>query len=440
MNIFLENVDELLKQKGKRRTWIATETGIALSTINSWFSKDILPRVDDALKVAQLLNVSLDYLITGKGMPAGNDPALRNIINFLREQNHETLMHIESSLTLFNYSNVTQDMESTPALMLDKNLYITWVNDKFVRVFGKETGIVGSKLLTASEELPAIEYAEPESAQQKQAGSAGITADDDRELLPVQDTQETALAADREYSPTLLHNIILIPIYKSYKSRKKQEMPEGYAGVFVDINSDNRFAIDNIFLKLAEISIIKEKHSTKKIDRMRRYIEILCHNLSGMPEYPEINEGFVQDLVFFAPMHDIGKIGIPDDILNKEHKLEDWEWELVKEHTINGAYILSAYPNPIGKEIAMQHHEKWDGTGYPYGLSGGMIALSARITALCITYDAIMSERTYRDANTHEEAIKIITKEKGVYFEPLLVDKFLEVESQIKQVAFEIEK
>ncbi|MBN1798852.1 MAG: HD domain-containing protein [Spirochaetales bacterium] len=459
MHIFLQKVDQILKQKGKRRTWLSKQTDIALSTINSWFSKDILPKIDDALKVAQTLNTSLDFLVTGKGLPAGHDPALQNIINFLKEQNHETLVNIESSLTLFNYVNVTQDMESTPALMLDKNLYITWLNDKFIKVFGNDTGLIGSKLLTASEQLPALEYldedtpsAEPvdtrtikDAAQSEndahltEIAPAETVTDEDQGLIPVSADQGELADADEKQAPALLRNIVLIPIYKSYKSRKDMEMPQGYAGVFVNINQDNKYAIDNIFAKLAEISLLKEKNSLTKIKRIRKYIEILCRALMQIPEYPEITEKYIQDLIFFAPMHDIGKIGIPDDILNKKNKLEEWEWQLVKEHTVNGAYILSAYPNPIGKEIALQHHEKWDGSGYPYGLSGSMIALSARITAICITYDAIMSERPYRDTNTHEEAIKIMTKEKGAYFEPFLVDKFLELEPQIKQVTFDIE-
>jgi transcriptional regulator with XRE-family HTH domain len=459
MHIFLENVDRILKQNGKRRTWLSKQTDIALSTINSWFSKDILPKIDDALKVAQELNTSLDYLATGKGLPAGHDPALQNIITFLKEQNHETLVNIESSLTLFNYVNVTQDMESTPALMLDKNLYITWVNDKFIKVFGKDSNLIGSKLLTAADQLPTLEYIDEDAPQPKPVSPQRVKAtakagngtpgeksvitetaeDEDPGLIPVYSDQPDPASTEEMQTPALLRNIVLIPIYKSYKSHKKTEMPQGYAGVFVDINQDNKYAIDNIFVKLAEISLLKEKNSVAAITRIRRYIEILCRAFMEGSEYPEINEEFIKDMMFFAPMHDIGKIGIPDDILNKKGKLEEWEWQLIKEHTINGAYILSAYPNPIGKEIALQHHEKWDGTGYPYGLSGTMIALSARITAICITYDAIMSERPYRDTNTHEEAIKIITKERGKYFEPLLVDTFLKLEPQIKQVAFEIE-
>jgi transcriptional regulator with XRE-family HTH domain len=479
MHIFLEKVDQILKEKSKRRTWLSQKTDIALSTINTWFSKDILPKVDDALKVAQALNTSLDYLTTGKGLPAGNDPTLQNIINFLKEQNHETLVNIESSLTLFNYVNVTQGMESTPALMLDKNLYITWVNDSFLKVFGNNSHLVGSKLITSQEELPTLEYIDdeaaseaagisepapanaspdpaasadrvpataaapstaPENATPDNTAMAAATkiAPDQQDLIPAYALQESPAVAGRNQSPALLRNIILIPIYKSYKALRDLELPQGYAGVFVDINQDNRFAIDNIFIKLAEISLLKEKNSLSKIQRIRKYVEILAKELQGLPEYPEINEKYIEDLVFFAPMHDIGKIGIPDDILNKEHKLEEWEWQLVKEHTINGAYILSAYPNPVGKEIALQHHEKWDGTGYPYGLSGNMIALSARLTAICITYDAIISERSYRDANSHGQAIKIITKEKGAYFEPFLVDKFLELENKIKQVALEM--
>jgi transcriptional regulator with XRE-family HTH domain len=428
MHTFLHIVDKILKDKGKRRTWLSKQTGIALSTINSWFSKNIFPKADDALKVAQALNTSLDYLMSGKGMPAGNDPILQNIINFLKKQNHETLISIESSLTIFNYVNITQNIGNAPALMLDKNLHITWVNEKFIKIFGKKSKLIGTRLLEAPDDLPVLEYIDDDTS----------TIDEDtaynKDIIPAYSKTGSFVSKNSASSPALLHNIILIPIYNSYKSHEDMDMPQGYAGIFININQQNKYAIDNIFSKLAEISLLKENSSFIKIKRIRKCIEIFSKELSGLPEYPEIDEEYIEDLIFFAPMHDIGKIGIPDDILNKQNKLEEWECELVKEHTINGAYILSAYPNTMGKEIALQHHERFDGTGYPYGLSGTTIALSARITSICITYDALITQRPYRDANTHDEVISIIEQEKGLYFDPFLVDKFLGLHEKIKDI------
>ena len=125
-------------------------------------------------------------------------------------------------------------------------------------------------------------------------------------------------------------------------------------------------------------------------------------------------------------MHDVGKIGTPDDILNKEGPLDEREWLIMKEHTKNGAFILSTYPNPMAKQIALFHHEKWDGTGYPYQLSETMIPLPARIVSIADVYDALRMERSYKKSFSHQEASEIIIKNRGIHFDPALVDLFIE--------------
>jgi putative two-component system response regulator len=123
-------------------------------------------------------------------------------------------------------------------------------------------------------------------------------------------------------------------------------------------------------------------------------------------------------------MHDVGKIGTPDAILNKAGKLSDWEWTVMREHTINGGFILSSYPNPMAKDIALCHHERWDGFGYPYKLEGEMIPLSARIVTIADVYDALRMERSYKPALSHKIAIAEIQGEKGTHFDPALIDVF----------------
>ncbi|MGO9310823.1 MAG: HD-GYP domain-containing protein, partial [Spirochaetia bacterium] len=124
----------------------------------------------------------------------------------------------------------------------------------------------------------------------------------------------------------------------------------------------------------------------------------------------------------------------PDDILNKAGPLTDWERDVMKQHTTNGAYILSAYPNPMAREIALRHHEKWDGTGYPHGLGQDLIPLSARIVAIADVYDALRMRRNYKEAYTHEQTMENITAERGTHFDPSLIDRFVEIADMYKEI------
>jgi CHASE2 domain-containing sensor protein len=129
-----------------------------------------------------------------------------------------------------------------------------------------------------------------------------------------------------------------------------------------------------------------------------------------------------------SPLHDVGKIAIPDHILHKPGKLTPEEWEIMKTHTTAGAEILAGSPSPLlqmGETIALTHHERWDGTGYPAGLQGEQIPLPGRICAICDVYDALVSKRPYKEPWTTEDALAEITRGSGTHFDPQLVEIFL---------------
>lgn len=144
------------------------------------------------------------------------------------------------------------------------------------------------------------------------------------------------------------------------------------------------------------------------------------------------------DLILNAsPMHDVGKIGIPDQILLKPGKLNHEEWEIMKSHTTIGAEILSKGDNPLMKmarTITLQHHEKWDGSGYPEGLKGEDISIEGRIVALGDVFDALTSERPYKKAWSREDAVVEINDKSGAHFDPFLVKKFVEIFPEIIKI------
>ncbi len=142
-------------------------------------------------------------------------------------------------------------------------------------------------------------------------------------------------------------------------------------------------------------------------------------------------------------MHDIGKVGIPDAILLKPAKLTDEEFIIMKTHAELGAKALQYAVDSLGfdsflniaKEIAEYHHERWDGSGYPMGLNGNDIPLSARLMALADVYDALISRRVYKEPFTHDHAVSLIKKESGKHFDPDIVNAFLENESEFVKIA-----
>jgi len=155
-----------------------------------------------------------------------------------------------------------------------------------------------------------------------------------------------------------------------------------------------------------------------------------------------VDAGFIRLLKQTSPLHDIGKVGIPDAVLQKPGKLTPAEFAVMKHHSALGADTLAAAaahrPNVgylvMARQIAQSHHERWDGSGYPQGLSGEDIPLAARIVAVADVYDALTSRRAYKDAFSHAEAVKIMLEGKGSHFDPGLIEVFVAVQSQFDAV------
>ena len=156
----------------------------------------------------------------------------------------------------------------------------------------------------------------------------------------------------------------------------------------------------------------------------------------------EANTDFIQNIFKASPLHDIGKVGIPDRIYLKPGKLTFEEFEVMKTHSNIGAgslrSVLNKFPNneflQMGMNIAKYHHEKWNGHGYPEGLQGTQIPLSARIMAISDVYDALRTERPYKKAYSHEDSFKIIIEGRGEHFDPIIIDTFIEIEDWIKSL------
>jgi len=174
----------------------------------------------------------------------------------------------------------------------------------------------------------------------------------------------------------------------------------------------------------------KDEDTGDHIVRMSRYCAFIANKRGLTPME-------VQHILYASPMHDIGKIGVPDNILMKPGKLTDEEFETMKTHTTIGAKILAHSKSEILKvaeQIGLYHHEKWNGTGYPHGLSGDTIPLTARIVALADTFDALTSKRPYKDPYPFEVAYNIIKKERSQHFDPAIVDVFLDNIDEILKI------
>ncbi len=193
-----------------------------------------------------------------------------------------------------------------------------------------------------------------------------------------------------------------------------------------------------IIFALAKLAESRDPETGHHLERVQRYSRRLAETLAESYNGAElIDADFIRLVYQTSPLHDIGKVGIPDAILLKPGKLTSEEYEIMKSHASIGAETLDAalmnYPQArflqVARDIAASHHERWDGKGYPQGLAGHHIPLSARIVALADVYDALTSRRVYKEAFTHEVARDIIVAERGTQFDPQVVDAFCRVEA-----------
>jgi putative two-component system response regulator len=206
--------------------------------------------------------------------------------------------------------------------------------------------------------------------------------------------------------------------------------------MFDDFTENNKKLFRSVFLSLLEASKLKDNSTGSHTIRVNEYSKRLSEELLNKhaDNYKCIDADFIDNISFLAAMHDVGEIGTPDDILNKKGPLSDWEWAVMREHTKNGAYILSTYPNPMAKEIALSHHEKWNGSGYPFQLEGEMIPLAARIVTIADVYDALRMERSYKPALKHEMTKQKIIEQSGSLFDPNLIEVFKEISEDFAKI------
>lgn len=202
---------------------------------------------------------------------------------------------------------------------------------------------------------------------------------------------------------------------------------------------------DVTILAMASLAETRDNETGNHIRRTQFYVKILAEKLQNYPRFSNyLTSQQIQVLFKSAPLHDIGKVGIPDHILLKPGRFEPEEFEIMKKHTTLGRDAIIHAEKQLGmevdflscaKEIAYSHQEKWDGSGYPLGISGDDIPISARLMALADVYDALISRRIYKKSLPHDKAVEIIIAGKGSHFDPDIVDAFLELTDDFRAIA-----
>ncbi|RFO95646.1 two-component system response regulator [Rhodoferax lacus] len=205
-------------------------------------------------------------------------------------------------------------------------------------------------------------------------------------------------------------------------------------------------AIQDVTIQaMASLAETRDSDTGNHIRRTQFYVKALTSKLQNHPRFRAyLTDGMIEMIFKSAPLHDIGKVGIPDRILLKPGRFEPAEFEIMKTHTTLGRDAIQAAENSLGlqvdflsiaKEIAYGHQEKWDGSGYPLGLKGEAIPVSARVMAVADVYDALISRRVYKDSMPHGKAIAIIKDGRGSHFDPDMVDAFLSIQDEIQAIA-----
>ena len=198
---------------------------------------------------------------------------------------------------------------------------------------------------------------------------------------------------------------------------------------------------DNTIIGMANLIENRDGDTGGHVKRTSNYVNMLAKAAKGKGYCADIlTDEYIEMLTKAAPMHDIGKISVPDSILKKPGKLTPQEFECIKNHAFEGGRIVSEVLDgieekeyvEIAKEVASGHHEKWDGSGYPFGLKGDEIPISARIMAIADVFDALVSKRCYKEAMTFPEAIKEIKRCAGTHFDPVLANLFVEIQDEVR--------
>ena len=201
-----------------------------------------------------------------------------------------------------------------------------------------------------------------------------------------------------------------------------------------------------LIMVLADMVESRDKCTGNHVRNTASYVSLILRRLQEKGLFPDIlTDDYIEDVVSSAPLHDVGKITVPDALLNKPGKLTDEEFAIMKRHTVAGGEIIdsaieqvadenSLYLNEA-KKLTLYHHERWDGKGYPYGIKGEEIPLSARVMAVADVFDALVSRRSYKDGFPIDKAFGIIQEESGTHFDPVVVDAFMDCQNEARAIA-----
>jgi len=198
---------------------------------------------------------------------------------------------------------------------------------------------------------------------------------------------------------------------------------------------ENEREIIEVVYRLSRATEYREEDTSPHLHRM-------SHGAAALARALNLETKTVQNLFYAAPMHDVGKVGIPDRILLKPTKLVDWEWKIMKQHTTLGKRILEDSDVEIlnvAEIVAYTHHERWDGTGYPQGLSGDDIPIEGRIISIVDVFDNLTSQRPYKDPVSVQEALETIQHGIGTQFDPKVADCFFRIQDQLATIKDEFE-
>lgn len=240
----------------------------------------------------------------------------------------------------------------------------------------------------------------------------------------------------------LLTRIRLLLELDRYRNHM-ESLVEEKTTAFIQAYEQLQLREESVLSMLAKATDMRDNTTGDHIWRTTEFVRLISDELLSNPKDGYgLTQKQADNIIESSKLHDLGKIAVPDRILGKLGKLTKEEFDIIKLHPLQGAKFLDEFVDPLGddsflataRDIALYHHEKWDGTGYPFGISGAKAPLSSRIVALADVYDALISERPYKNAFSHEKSLSIIVSEKGRHFDPYLATCFQKCSESFRDV------